>query len=92
MNQDSLVKAVQALVMFLTSTGIMVTTDEEARGLAVTIAAGAFGLLSILSAVKAWMSRAIKPSAKEIAEVALLDRQIATEIAKEKAYLKKAGE
>jgi len=86
MNQAGWVKAAQGIVMFLAALGIKVTDAD-----ATTVVAGAFGVLSVLSAIKAWMSKEKEPTAKEVAEVALLDRQIATEIAKEKAYLKKAG-
>jgi len=52
MNQAAWVKAAQGIVMFLAALGIKVTDAD-----ATTVVAGAFGVLSILSAIKAWMSK-----------------------------------
>ena len=52
MNQQVWIKLAQALTMVAASLGIQV--QEES---ATAIVTGAFGLLSVLSALKAWLSR-----------------------------------
>lgn len=89
MNQAAWIKAAQGVVMFLAALGIEVTDAD-----ATTIVAGAFGVLSVLSAIKAWMSKEKKPTPEQLATVAHLDQMIkrdaATEMAekaREQAYL-----
>jgi len=88
MGQEAWIKAAQAVVMLLAAFGIQVTEADMT-----SIVTGAFGLLSVLSCIKAWMSRSkngkIEPTRSDVVERANLDliaAQINTEEAKKKAY------
>ena len=82
MNQDAWIKAAQALTMLLTAVGIQVVEADV-----VSIVTAAFGVLSILSAFKAFLSKEKQPTPKQLVEVDYLNQMIKTEKAKEKVYL-----
>jgi len=91
MGQAAWIKAAQAVVMLMAAFGIQVTEADMT-----SIVTGAFGLLSVLSCIKAWMARdrKIEPSRPNVvkqAELDLIAAKINTENAKRKAYESKVA-